>query len=271
MVLMEDKDILKTEETEKTEALRGAAEEIPKAAEEDPEAAGAKDIDSSKPVSGETRVYDVLNKDTRIVPRQASRHTWISDASETIIKPISSDTLSAMDAVIPAPDRKTRIADLKTPPATRRVTVADLERKLLMEEAAEEARRREAEVLESGSSEGLREKAAGIAASVKGTADSIRRVKVADSRRFRIFIRIIGVFVLILLLELGYFRFAAHVKGMPETVSETKKELELTKKENELLAKELEVLGDYDSAEELKQSWERLKEKVEKAAGETYY
>ena len=59
--------------------------------------------------------------------------------------------------------------------------------------------------------------------------------------------------------------------GVPDEIKETQKELELTQKENALLEKDIEELGDYDSVEELKASWERLKDKVDKAAAGTFY
>ena len=215
----------------------------------------------------ETRVYDVLNKETKVF----SQHKWIGDDDEPVIRPVSTDTLSGMEAVIPAPGRKTRIADLSAVAVTRRVTVADLERKLLEQEAAEAAGQAGAQSAEKNEGPGIAARARAVSDSVRSAADSLKKVKVADSKRFARFLKIIAIFAFILVLELGYMRFAAHVKKMPDRIKETQKELDLTKKENELLAEEIEKLGDYDSAEEQKQSWERLKEKTKKAAEETYY
>lgn len=99
----------------------------------------------------------------------------------------------------------------------------------------------------------------------------VKNVKVADKKKFSRFLRIVGVLFIIFVVELGYFRFAAHVKKMPNEIKEIQNELELTQKENALLEKEIEALGDYDSVEELKASWERLKDKVDKAAAGTFY
>ena len=209
----------------------------------------------------ETRVYDVLNRETKVF----SQHRWIEDDDEPVIRPVSTDTLSGMEAVIPAPERKTRIADLRSAAVTRRVTVADLERKLLEQEAAEAAGQADAQSAEKNEGTGIAARARAFSDSVRSAADSLKKVKVADSKRFARFLRIIAVFAFLFVLELGYMRFAAHVEKMPDQIKETQNELDLTKKENELLAEEIEKLGDYDSAEEQKQSWERLKEKTEKA------
>lgn len=111
----------------------------------------------------------------------------------------------------------------------------------------------------------------GIAAFARGVYTDLRNVRVRDSAKFARFLKVIGVFALVLLLEVGYFIFDHRVEGMPEEIKETQKELELTQKENVILQEEIDELGGYDSIEEQKRSWERLKEKVEKAAAETSY
>ncbi len=225
-------------------------------------------VSMAERIKQDTRIYDVLAKETKVF----SQHRWIDDSDDPVIKPVSSNTLSGMEGVIPAPNRKTRIADMSEAAVTRRVTVADLERKLLMQEEAEAARQAAAQQEESsGSVPGMAEKLGAFASGARSAAASLKNVKVADSARFSRFLKIIAVFAVLLVIELGYLRFTAHVANMPKQIKETQKELELTKNETELLTEEIDALGDYDSAEELKQSWQRLKEKVEKAAEETYY
>ena len=83
--------------------------------------------------------------------------------------------------------------------------------------------------------------------------------------------KVLAVFALILLLELGYFGLARRTDNMPAKIKAARNELELTQKESVILSKEIEELGDHDSIEKNRRSWERLKEKVEKATEETSF
>lgn len=206
-------------------------------------------------VQERTRIYDVLEKDTRVMPA----HKWIGDDDDPVIRPVSTDTKIGIDrSTIPPPmdDRRTRVGrDSNTRVVSR------------------PAYRTPGDPAGEPSGEGRSFKGAVTSAAgrVRDTASAVRNVKVGNSVRFTRFLKIMGVFLLILLLEIGYFGFASHVKGMPAETKKTQKELELTKKENAILEDELAALGDHDSAEELRQSWERLRDKLKKATAETYY
>ena len=184
---------------------------------------------------------------TRVIPRQSAAETR---------------TIMTDKATRVSPDDRTRVEDRSTKIASKETRVVD--------KTSDEER--------SGghiSAEDVSEKAKDIAqktaAGVKQGIADLKSVKVADKSKFSRFLKIVAIFVLILIVEIGYFRFEAHVKKMPKEIKETQKELKLTQKENELLEEEIEALGDYDSVEELKASWERLKDKVDKAEAGTYY
>lgn len=206
-------------------------------------------------VQERTRIYDVLEKDTRVMPA----HKWIGDGDDPVIRPVSTDTMIGIDRdTIPPPmdDRRTRVGRDSNTRVVRRPAT-----RMTGDPSGEP----------SGEGRGFRETVTSAAGRVRDTASAVRNVKVGNSVRFARFLKIMGVFLLILLLELGYFAFASHVKGMPAETKKTQKELELTKKENTILEDELAALGDHDSAEELRQSWERLRDKLKKATAETYY
>lgn len=188
----------------------------------------------------ETRIYNASLDDgnTRVV----KRHTWIGEPG----------------------DRSTRIAGAVTDDRETRVVRRDTEQS--------ETDGGSQKKIDAGAVFSKAKDITGSAARAGRLAvHDVKNVKVADKRKFSRFLRILGVLFIIFVIEIGYFRFAAHVKKMPDEIKETQKELELTKKENALLEKEIEALGDYDSVEELKASWERLKDKVDKAAAGTYY
>ena len=210
-------------------------------------------------------------EETRILnARNTSAHRWIEkneslDEVKTRVMPRQTAevrTVTTDRATRVSPDDRTRIEDRSTKIASKETRVVGN----VSDEEQEGSQISVADV--SGKAKEIAQRSAGAVR--QGVAD-LRSVKVADKGRFARFLKIVAVFALILLVELGYFRFEAHVKKMPKEIKETQKELELTQKENELLAEEIEALGDYDSVEELKASWERLKDKVDKAVAGTYY
>lgn len=225
---------------------------------------------AADPSKDMTRIYDVPVRSAM----KPSGHKWIDEGDEEVIKPVGRNTMAIRKTMtdIDRPqesqlDRKTRIG-------------RDSNTRIVGTKPSGSI----PDAPESGGTDGggfadtakvaAGKAGAGLKAAASATGDaveSLRRVKVGDSAKFSRFLKIMGVFLIILLLEIGYFAFANHVKKMPSEIKETQKELELTQKENELLTRELDELGDYDSTEELRQSWERLRDKVKKAAEETSY
>jgi hypothetical protein len=225
---------------------------------------------AADPAKDKTRIYDVPVR-SAIKP---SEHRWIDDDDEEVIKPVGRNTMAI---------RKT-MTDIDRPQDAQLDRNTRIGRDSNTRIVGTRASRGTYDAPESGGTEdsGFADTAravaaragAGLKAAASATRDaveSLRRVKVGDSAKFRRFLKVMGVMLIVLLLEIGYFAFANHVKKMPSEIKETQKELELTQKENELLTKELDELGDYDSTEELRQSWERLRDKVKNAVEETSY
>ena len=192
--------------------------------------------------SSETRIYNASRELDGDKTRVVSRHTWIGEPD----------------------DRSTRIAGPLTDERQTRVFSRETEQS---EPEADAPKRTDAGAVLNRA----KDMAGSAARAGRLAVHDVKNVKVADKRKFARFLRVVGVLFLIFILEIGYFRFASHVRKLPDEIKETQKELELTKKENAILEKEIEALGDYDSVEELKASWERLKDKVDKAAAGTYY
>lgn len=193
------------------------------------------------PEKGATRIYDVPLKETII----ASKHRWISDEDEDVIKPVGRNTIARGDTRIYGQSLKeTRVYGKLQEPDTG---------------TAEERT----------AGKMIREAAADAGGWLRGMYTDLRSVRVSDSAKFSRFLKVTGAFALILLLEIGYFAFAHRTARLPADIKEAKEELELTQKESVILQEEIDELGGYDSIEEQRRSWERLKEKVEKAEAET--
>ena len=217
---------------------------------------------AADPELEKTRVYDAGTGETSAV----SAHKWIDDDDEPVIKPVGRNTMTGRETQIyPGPDQRGPQAYQSLDRKTR--VGRDSNTRVVERQPADNAGTRTSPAPERS----FRETASAVTARLRMAYRDVRNVRVGDSRRFSRFMKIVGVFALILLLELGYFRFVQMVEGMPDKIKETRKELELTQKENEILSEEIEQLGDHDSIEKNRQSWERLKEKVEKAAEETLY
>lgn len=205
---------------------------------------GSEEIKSADaPGKGVTRVYDIPVKETLTV----SKHRWISDEDEDVIRPVGRNTVARGETrLYGQPLGETRIYEKPQMPDDQGTGTGRAKKDL--------------------------KKAASAAVSwARGIYGDLRNVKVSDSARFGRFLKVVGVFALILLLEIGYFAFAHRTRGLPDEIKETKSELELTQKETAILQQEIDELGGYDSVEEQRQSWERLKEKVEEAAAETSF
>ena len=199
--------------------------------------------DGTAAEKGVTRVYDAPAKETQVF----QKHRWISDEDEDVIKPVGRNTIARGDT---------------------RIYGQSLSETRLYEKPQGQAH----DGTDAGRpAKSFREAASDAAAGARRLYGDIRNVRVGDSARFAKFLKVMGVFALILLLEIGYFVFAHRTQKLPEDIEKTKKELELTRKETDILREETDALGGYDSIEEQKRSWERLKEKVEKAAAETSY
>lgn len=87
-------------------------------------------------------------------------------------------------------------------------------------------------------------------------------IKMTDGRRKGL----IAVLVLVLLLvafEASFFAMKSAASGLPEKTAAAKTQTEELKSENDKLKEQSELYGDAEQMKELKESWERQKEKME--------
>jgi hypothetical protein len=97
---------------------------------------------------------------------------------------------------------------------------------------------------------------------------SMRKIRIGDRKRFRRLLIVMAVIALIIAIEAAFFVMEARVGKLPDEIKAVNKQTEDIKADNEKLQKENEKLGDSESKKELKESWERLRDKVKEAVGE---
>lgn len=98
---------------------------------------------------------------------------------------------------------------------------------------------------------------------------SMRRIRIGDRKRFKRLIAVLAVIALIIICEAGFFIMDARVSKLPDEIRNVNKQTEDVRSDNKKLAKSNKELGDRESKEEQKASWERLRDKVKEAVGET--
>ena len=144
----------------------------------------------------ETRIYNATKELEKDSGRVTSRHTWIGEPDDRVTR-IAQPVID---------DRETRIVS-RSPVQEESETVAPKK-------------------IDAGAVLGKAKDLTGSAARAGRLAvHDVKNVKVADKKKFSRFLRIVGVLFVILLLELGYFKFASNVRKMPDEIKETQKEL----------------------------------------------
>lgn len=187
-----------------------------------------------------TRVYE------NDLARMNRKHTWIGeedDAGKLRNAAAGIDTDAA--------GRETRV--FEGPRFGRQYVQPEIEPPL-----SEQKRESEKKAANAGSGEGSRQR-----------IRSMRRIRIGDRKRFRRLLIVIAVIALAIAIEAGFFIMEARVGKLPEEIKAVNKQTEDIKADNAKLQKENENLGDGESKKELKESWERLRDKVKEAVGET--
>ena len=87
-------------------------------------------------------------------------------------------------------------------------------------------------------------------------------VNVSDSRKFRRLIPVAVVLVLILVFEIGFAAMKMSIRSLPDKTKEVKNQTEQLLEENEELQQRSDALGDIEQIKELRDSWQRLNERL---------
>lgn len=86
--------------------------------------------------------------------------------------------------------------------------------------------------------------------------------RIADSNKFRRLIAILVIFALILAFDISFLLMKSGIKTLPARTEKAKAEAAELQAENKRIAEESAQYGNYDDVKDLKESWERLKEKI---------
>ena len=87
-------------------------------------------------------------------------------------------------------------------------------------------------------------------------------VNVSDSRKFRRLIPVAVVLVLILAFEIGFAAMKMSIRSLPDKTKEVKNQTEQLLEKNEELQQRSDALGDIEQIKELRDSWQRLNERL---------
>ena len=211
--------------------------------------------------------------------RKTARHTWIGDRDE--VRPdMMQRTVTRM--TFPQDDvRDTRMVSTKLVEKERKpykgfITDEEVE---FAEKAAEVDRMARAERMAarqtmtqtrvySGFGSGMEEeKAPETETNSEQEHARVRRrrsfnIQIADSRKFRRLIVLAAAFLILLAFEISFAVMKAETASLPGKTADLKTQTETLQTENETLQKSADELGEYDQIKELRDSWQRIKDKL---------
>lgn len=211
-----------------------------------------------------------------------TKHTWIGDKDEIrpdqVLRPVSSSTYYG-DL-----NRKTKLVERKKKPYKGFITDEEVK----FAEAAAEVDRRAREESQAAREELARTRIYRGFDSVPQDPDAVRsadadkaddeekqsgerkpknrihRIRIADDRKFRRLTALLVVFILLIAFEVSFLVMKAQTSSLPGKTKELRNQTEQIRTENAGLEKENEELGDVDDIKENRDSWQRIKDKLEK-------
>jgi cytoskeletal protein RodZ len=87
-------------------------------------------------------------------------------------------------------------------------------------------------------------------------------VHIADSRKFKRLIVLAVAFFVLLAFEISFAVMKAQTASLPDRTAEFKSQTEALQTDNEALRKSADEIGEYDQVKELRDSWQRIKDKL---------
>ncbi|MBQ3291840.1 MAG: hypothetical protein IJH43_05655 [Mogibacterium sp.] len=87
-------------------------------------------------------------------------------------------------------------------------------------------------------------------------------ITVSDSAKFKRIIALLAVFLILIAFEVSYFVLKSYTGKIPAETQTAKTQTEQIVAENEQLTEQIGQFNSKDEMKELKESWERLKQKI---------
>ena len=219
----------------------------------------------------ENLIQEIENRDEL---RKTARHTWIGDRDEVrpdlVERPVTRMTVPASEIA------STRLVEKEKKPYRGFITDEEVE---FAEKAAEIDRRARAERMAASEAMTQTRVYTGFGSRIDAEEEGpqeeqeqpkpakVRRkrtfnISIADNRKFRRLIVLAAAFFILLAFEISFVVMREQISTLPGKTAELKSQTETLTTENEALQKSADELGDYDQIKELRDSWQRIKDKL---------
>ena len=219
----------------------------------------------------ENLIQEIENRDEL---RKTARHTWIGDRDEVrpdlVERPVTRMTVPASEIA------STRLVEKEKKPYRGFITDEEVE---FAEKAAEIDRRARAERMAASEAMTQTRVYTGFGSRIDAEEEGpqeeqeqpkpakVRRkrtfnISIADNRKFRRLIVLAAAFFILLAFEISFVVMREQISTLPGKTAELKSQTETLTTENEALQKSADELGDYDQIKELRDSWQRIKDRL---------
>lgn len=219
----------------------------------------------------ENLIQEIENRDER---RKTVRHTWIGDRDEIrpdlVERPVPRMTVPASEIA------STRLVEKEKKPYRGFITDEEVE---FAEKAAEIDRRARAERIAARETMTQTRVYSGFGSSIEAEEENpqeeqeqpkparVRKkrtfsVSISDSHKFKRLIVLAAAFFILLAFEISFVVMREQISSLPGKTADLKSQTETIQTENEALQKSADELGEYDQIKELRDSWQRIKDRL---------
>ena len=219
----------------------------------------------------ENLIQEIENRDER---RKTARHTWIGDRDE--IRPDLAERPVTRMTVPASEIASTRLVEKEKKPYRGFITDEEVE---FAEKAAEIDRRARAERIAARETMTQTRVYSGFGSSIEAEEEKpqeeqeqpkparVRKkrtfsVSISDSRKFKRLIVLAAAFFILLAFEISFVVMREQISSLPGKTADLKSQTETIQTENEALQKSADELGEYDQIKELRDSWQRIKDRL---------
>ncbi len=211
-----------------------------------------------------------VNNEAEGMATKKTVHTWIGDKDE--ISPAFSERPVTRATFQTEGVRSTRLVEKEKKPYKGFITDEEVE---FAEKAAEIDRRARAERLAARETMTQTRVYSGFGSAIeeeKPQAEETEKVRphrrksynihIADSRKFKRLIVLAAVLAVLLAFEISFVFMKAQISSLPDRTQDLRSRTEALQTENSELQKSVDEMGDYDQIKELRDSWQRIKDKL---------